>query len=457
MRVLTIIGVVAACGVGVLDAQRAHQFEFGAFGSFTRYDGSFNLDNRIGGGARLGYFITDLVSIEGDVGYQHPNAKTGAASAQMYHGSASLVLNFAVGDRSLVYVLGGYSRGDFEPSAPYRFTDNSVHGAIGERFFVTDRIALRLEARGIYTPQTNASFGAEWAGHVVGSLGVSVFAAGGRAQARERGVSAPPPPEPAEAGEPAEVAGEPADSDRDGVPDSRDACPGTPDGTNVNSRGCAAERSRVRYQSSAQGRRDWTYQWYWGAQGGAFFYKTNLQPLYYDPMGGGHWLITAKRTALYVAYEQAHFITDARAVVEDRNSATNERDVSFKDMRRIMLGVLAFPAQKPIEPYAGLGFALMQVMNPTVDCSGGSLNSLDCATDLAKQILAQDAAENASSKAFFWFMGGIQISYSKLSLFGQYIATSAPQGFLIAGNTHTFQGGLRYAFGTSKEGITERQ
>ena len=209
--------------------------------------------------------------------------------------------------------------------------------------------------------------------------------------------------------------------------------------------------------AAAQRKRDWSYQWYWGAQGGGFFYKTNLQPYYYDPMGGGHWLITAKRTALYVAYEQARFLTPAQAVVEDPNSDTNERDVSFKDMRRLMLGVVAFPAQKPIEPYLGLGFALMQVMNPVVDCSGATVNSLDCATDLAKQILAQDAAANASSKAFFWFMGGLQISYGKLTLFGQYIATSAAQGFLIEGNSHTFQGGLRYSFGTSKEGITERQ
>src|SRR2546428_13934100 len=38
-------------------AQHGHQFEIGAFGSFTRYDHAFNLDNQIGGGGRLGYFL----------------------------------------------------------------------------------------------------------------------------------------------------------------------------------------------------------------------------------------------------------------------------------------------------------------------------------------------------------------------------------------------------------------
>jgi opacity protein-like surface antigen len=196
------------------------------------------------------------------------------------------------------------------------------------------------------------------------------------------------------------------------------------------------------------------YQWYWGAQGGAFIYKTNVQPLYYDPIVGGHWLITAHRTALYVAYEQALFLTDANAVMLDPNSSSSSvgpgfRDVTFHDMRRLMFGVLAFPAQKVIEPFAGGGFALMQVLNPVVDCSS-------CAT-LSEAVEAADRAHDASSKAFFWVMGGLQINYStKLNVFAHYLITSSAAGFLIESNTHTIQGGIRYSLGTSKEGITER-
>src|SRR6266853_3840374 len=108
------------------------------------------------------------------------------------------------------------------------------------------------------------------------------------------------------------------------------------------------------------------YQRYWGAQGGAFISKTNVQPYVYDPIVGGHWLITARRTALYVAYEQALFLT---------------------------------AAQKVIEPFAGGGFAIMQVLNPTVDCTG-------CNTSQAVE--ADDRVHTAASKAFFWVMGGLQ-------------------------------------------------
>lgn len=196
------------------------------------------------------------------------------------------------------------------------------------------------------------------------------------------------------------------------------------------------------------------YQWYWGAQGGAFLSRTNTEPYVYDPIVGGHWLVTARRTALYVAYEQALYLGDAHAVIADPGSGGSSvgpgfRDVTYNDMRRIMFGVLAFPAQKIIEPFAGGGFALMQVLNPVVDCSG-------CAT-LGEAVQAADRAHDAASKAFFWVLGGLQVNYStKLNVFAQYMITSSAAGFLIDGNTHTMQGGIRYSLGSAKEGITER-
>lgn len=196
---------------------------------------------------------------------------------------------------------------------------------------------------------------------------------------------------------------------------------------------------------------DRSFQWYWGGQGGGFYYQTAAQPYYYDPILGGHWLITAKKTALYLAYEQAVFLTEAKAAVFDPGSPGCDvgvacRNVTFTDMRRIMLGVVAFPLQKRIEPFMGGGFAMMQVLDPVVDCS--------TCVDASDAFEAQSRAEDASSKAFFWLMGGIQISQGKMSLFGHYILTSAAQDFLIQGTTHSFQAGIRYSFGTSKEGIT---
>ena len=203
----------------------------------------------------------------------------------------------------------------------------------------------------------------------------------------------------------------------------------------------AAQRSHERH-----------FQWYWGGQGGAFYYQTAVQGYYFDPVMGGHWLITARKTALYLAYEQAVFLADAKGVIFDPASSGCSvgsacRDVTFGDMRRIMIGVLAFPLQKRFEPFMGAGFAMMQVLNPVVDCSTCNPAAPGEAFE------AQSRAEEASSKAFFWLMGGLQISQGKMSLFGHYILTSAAKDFLIQGTTHSMQAGLRYSFGTAKEGI----
>jgi outer membrane protein OmpA-like peptidoglycan-associated protein len=206
--------VLATAAVPTLAAQRAHQFEIGPFASFTRYDRAFNLDNQIGFGGRLGYFFGRTVGIEVDLGHQSPSAKIGPDSATLTHFSSSLVLNFG-GERNLFYLLGGYSRLDFEESAPYRFTDNAMHGAIGDRIFLGDRLALRLEARAIYAPSTGFT-GGEWAGHIVGSLGFSIFAGAGAI----------------------------VDVDRDGVADRMDACPGTPTGAIVDPKGCPSDADR---------------------------------------------------------------------------------------------------------------------------------------------------------------------------------------------------------------------
>jgi len=363
----------------------AEQIELGVFGSFTRYDRSFELKNQFGGGLRLGYFLSDRINLEFEGGYQMPVQKApGIEDATFALGSVSLGYNFPVGGRNTWYLLGGFTRQQWGDFPPYEFSDNGVHGAIGTRLFLTDKMALRLEGRAIYAPKTNSGT-APWSGQVIGTAGLSFLAA---------------PP-----------------------------------------------RQRV---AGGEGGR--AYQWYWGAQGGVFIYKTNLQSAYYDPLVGGHWMITKKLTSLYVAYEQAFFLTNAAALIFDPSAETTGRvrQVNFSDMRRIMIGVLAHPAQKVIEPFGGIGFAMMQVLEPSPDCSA------DCET-LSKASEAVERAESAASKAFFWVMAGLQMNYSnKLNVFGHYVLTSSSRGFLLEGNTHTFQGGVRFAFGPSKEGIGDR-
>jgi hypothetical protein len=359
----------------------AEQIEVSPYASYTRYDQMFGLENQVGGGLRLGYFLSDRWNLELEGAYSSPSDSAGTVSTTLSTFSGSLGYNFRAGRHSF-YLLGGYTRASWN-EGPYDFGDNMVHGGAGLRLFFTNSIALRLEGRALYAWNTDGP--PPWAGHVIGSAGLTFLAS---------------PP-------------------------------------------------RQTGQGGIGGR---AYQWYWGGQGGVFFYKTNLQPYYYEPVVGGHWMITAKRTALYLGYEQAFFISEAQAAIFDPSAeATGQvRTVAFSDMRRILFGVLTHPSQKVIEPLAGLGFALVQVLDPRPDCTA------DCETS-SKTEEAFARAEDAASRAFFWIMGGIQMNYSnRLNVFGHYILTSSSRGYLIDGNTHTIQGGIRYSFGTSKEGLTER-
>jgi len=195
-------------------AQHTHQFEIGAFGSYTRYDRAFVLDKQIGGGGRLGYFFSRSVGIEFELGYQQPTPSAGGTNATATLASGSLVLNTG-GEHNLFYILGGYTRLEFGDRPGYNFSDNAVHGAIGDRLFFSDRVALRVEGRAVYAPSTRFS-GGNWAGHLIGSAGLSIFT--GPSALR--------------------------DADLDGVADRKDACPGTPVGAVVDARGCPSDSDR---------------------------------------------------------------------------------------------------------------------------------------------------------------------------------------------------------------------
>ena len=381
-RLVLLVGFVTLVANSAA-AQRSQNIEFGGFGSWWRFDRSFLIKNGFGGGARIGYNLSDRVGLEVTGDYIATTNLAATQDITVSTVSAGLVLNFPVGDQSSILASGGYSRMIFGKAAPYDFTQHLVYGGLGFRLFVSHHVALRGDVRAQYR-WDNPYYTNAFTGQVQGSIGASYFF----------------------------------------IPPQQGR------GFNTN------------------------FQWYWGAQGGFFLSKTNTQPYVYDPIVGGHWLITSRRTALYVAYEQALFLSDANAVIFDPNSSGCSvgsapcRDVTFNRVRRLMFGVLAYPTQKVIEPFGGTGFAIMQILNPVVDCPG---------CDLSQFSQADERANDASSKAFFWVMAGLQINYSsKLNVFAHWLLTSSASNFLLQSNTHSLQGGVRISLGTSKEGIGER-
>jgi len=177
MRVLTGIGLLLAGGFGSLTAQHRGQVEIGAFGSYTRYDSGFQLDNQFGSGGRLGFFLGDHFSLEVDGNVAQPLSKFGGVGkTTATFGSASLVIS-----SGSAYVLGGYSRLHVGPNPPNSASElNAIHGALGERiFFAGDRVAVRVEARAYYRGPGGGMASPHWVGHFAGTAGLSFLLGGG--------------------------------------------------------------------------------------------------------------------------------------------------------------------------------------------------------------------------------------------------------------------------------------
>src|SRR6266481_549354 len=250
MRRFGLLAAVLTLAGGRLAAQHAGQVEVGAFGAYTRYDATFGLAHKIGGGVRIGYLLGNIIGVEADVLFQPEYAVVPPSGTpttlEPLIGSVSLVINAVHASRLMAYVLGGYSLLDFGTRAPYHFTDNGAHGGVGVRLFLTERVALRVEGRAIYSPSTQSTFGPKTATHYVGTAGLSVFHLGTPSKdsdhdgVDDRKDACPDTP----AGAVVDAKGCPVDSDGDGVPDGVDQCPNTPAGVAVDAAGCPLDSDK---------------------------------------------------------------------------------------------------------------------------------------------------------------------------------------------------------------------
>src|SRR5690349_7043825 len=67
MRAIVLAGSAMLGLSASLAGQHGRSYEFGMFGAYTRYDATFGLPNRIGGGVRLGYMFSDMIGAEAEV------------------------------------------------------------------------------------------------------------------------------------------------------------------------------------------------------------------------------------------------------------------------------------------------------------------------------------------------------------------------------------------------------
>jgi opacity protein-like surface antigen len=188
------------------------------------------------------------------------------------------------------------------------------------------------------------------------------------------------------------------------------------------------------------------FQWYLGGQGGVMVFDTPTQDRSGIPTFGGQTLIVAKRTGLMLSFEEG-VGSDETSSYNDANGVQN---VTFNDIRKYSAVLMAFPIKAAVQPYLGVGYGIIHVVNPT---------------PTSPAAFQSDAVELGSS-GFGTFVGGLTFQVGRLMAFGQYQITSSPSshsvtdgsgtvvavGHLLDGPTHTFSGGLRIGLGSSKDG-----
>ncbi len=182
--------------------------------------------------------------------------------------------------------------------------------------------------------------------------------------------------------------------------------------------------------------RSWQKKWYWGAQGGAYLFSAGGNQTGYS--AGGHWFITAGRSALYLAFDQLFFDNVTNLTISTGQA------VNFGSGQRLQATVYAVPTDGKLQVFLGGGFAIHRITDAEPVAPFTNADQID--------------VESAATKAFLVLSGGVQGRFTKRwALFGQYQFMPASNDFVIRSQQHVFNIGLRYALTQSEEIVsTER-
>ena len=182
-----------------------------------------------------------------------------------------------------------------------------------------------------------------------------------------------------------------------------------------------------------------SFRWYFGAYAGGTMFETTAQEDKVSPMVGAQLLVTARRTALRLSVDET-FTNDNLAVYPDASAPGGVQQVTFNNIRKYSLMLMAIPLQGAIQPYLGLGVGWMHTVNTYV---------LGAPTD---PVAARDEAVKRGSLGFGSAIVGLQIRLKGVAVFGAWQITSSPDDSkYLVGPTNTFSGGVRLSLGRARE------
>lgn len=178
--------------------------------------------------------------------------------------------------------------------------------------------------------------------------------------------------------------------------------------------------------------RSWQNKWYWGTQGGIQTFSLGGAKV--AATAGGHWFITAGRSALYLAFDQ-QFMQSLTQTIQTGQTA------SFRRGQRFQATVYAVPTDNKLQVMLGGGFAISRIT--------------DAQLPLGASVLDSRQLDDAATKAFLILSGGWQYRAGlHWAIFGQYQYMPGSSDYVIRSAQHTFNFGLRYAVTHSEEVVT---
>ena len=207
----------------------------------------------------------------------------------------------------------------------------------------------------------------------------------------------------------------------------------------------ALQAQTARSSSASVARvRDDRFKWFFGVQGGALFFTTQKQTQSGMAAAGAHLAVVSRRGGVQIGVDEGFGSGEPTAFL-DPQSGNDERQVTFDRLRRYGFNLTGYPVRGMLEPYLGVGFGMLQVLNPKVE---GTFTSPEQAA------LSEIEAQDRSASGYVSFLAGVQFRVGRIAAFGQYQINSSPAaGNLLRGTGHSVMGGLRFSLGSAKENI----
>jgi hypothetical protein len=192
----------------------------------------------------------------------------------------------------------------------------------------------------------------------------------------------------------------------------------------------------------------WQRKWFWGAQGGVWSYADPLLgSRKFAITAGGHWMITAKRSALYLGIDQVIFTDSAQSAIVDASAVATGglRFVDFNSGRRIQATIFAMPMDGNLQVMIGGGFAIHQINGAVAQGPYSSVQEV---------VNASNSVAELDTKAFMVMAGGAQYRFGRWAAFAHYNYMPGSSDFLIPGGSHALTAGVRYALTSSHEDVS---